>query len=314
MSVFTPPGAAISRIAGEIDSLFIFITLVGLFFFLITQGSLIWFALKYRRRKREEDRETPYITGNKLLEWVWIVVPTILVMVIFAYGFKVYRDIRTPPAGATEINVTASQWLFTFKYPDGRSAVNEVRVPVGRPVKFVMTSTDVIHSFYLPDFRIKQDILPGAYTFLWLQPEKTGNFDIFCAEYCGVGHSIMRAKLVVMGDPEYEAWSKGAVAAKPGTVPTVARGKKLVEDSGCLACHSLDGTAKVGPTLKGIYGRTIMLADGKKVNADDNYLRESLLKPNAKVVKGFQPVMPTFKQTLKEEDIAAIIAYLKTLK
>lgn len=314
MSLFTPSGAGASRVAGEIDSVFIFITLVGLFFFLLTQGFLIYYAIKYRRKKREEEEETPYITGNRVLEWVWIVIPTILVMVIFAYGYKVYRDIRISPPGAQEINVTAKQWFFEFKYPDGRSAINEVRVPMGKPVKFIMTSRDVIHSFYLPDFRIKQDVLPGAYTYLWLQPEKTGSFDIFCAEYCGVGHSVMRAKLVVMGQQEYDAWAGGAVAAAPGAVPTVARGKKLVEDSGCLACHSLDGTAKIGPTLKGIFGRTVELADGKKVNADDNYLRESLIEPNARLVKGFQAVMPTFKQTLKEEDIAAIIAYLKTVK
>ena len=198
----------VSRIAGQVDGVFLFITLMGLIFFIITQGFLIYFAVKYRRKKREEPAETPYITGNNWLEAICIVIPSLVVLVIFFYGYAVFRDIRTPPQDAVEIQVTARQWLYQFTYPDGRTAINEVRVPVGKPVKFLMKSVDVLHGFYLPDFRVKQDILPGSYTYLWVQPEKEGRFDIFCTQYCGTGHSTMRAVLIVMSPEDYEHWAK----------------------------------------------------------------------------------------------------------
>ncbi|HEX2769929.1 MAG TPA: cytochrome c oxidase subunit II, partial [Geobacteraceae bacterium] len=206
----------VGRLAEEVDGVFLFIFLVGLFFFIITQGALIYFAVRYRRRKGEEEAVTPYITGNRTLEIVWVVVPSLLLLAIFIYGYLVFRDIRTPPPGAAEINVTARQWLFVFKYPDGRQTVNEVRAPVGKPVRFLMTSTDVIHGFYLPEFRVKQDILPGRYTDLWVQPEKTGRFDIFCTQYCGTGHSTMRAVMIVMNPEDYEHWS--GAEEKPATL------------------------------------------------------------------------------------------------
>jgi cytochrome c oxidase subunit 2 len=302
----------VSRIAGEIDNVFIFILLIGLFFFLVTQGCLIYFALKYRRKRMDEVRETPYITGSHLLEAVWIVIPSICLLAIFLYGFAVFENIRTPPADAMEINVTARQWLYQFKYPDGRTEVNEVRVPVGKPVKFVMTSADVIHGFYLPAFRVKQDILPGSYTYLWVQPDKEGEYDIYCTQYCGTGHSTMRAEMVVMNGKDYQKWLAGAKTEK--AEPLWKKGEDVVEHSGCLSCHTTDGTAKVGPTFKGLYGRKVTLSDGSTVTADDNYIRESILDPNAKIVKGFPPIMPTFKGTIKDEDIAAVIAYMKTLK
>jgi cytochrome c oxidase subunit II len=302
----------VSRIAGQVDGVFLFITLMGLIFFIITQGFLIYFAVKYRRKKREEPAETPYITGNHWLEAVWIVIPSLVVLVIFFYGYSVYRDIRTPPPNAVEIQVTARQWLYQFTYPNGRTAINEVRVPVGKPVKFLMKSTDVLHGFYLPDFRVKQDILPGSYTYLWVQPEKEGRYDIYCTQYCGTGHSTMRAVLIVMNPEDYEHWAKAE--EKPKTLSLAKQGEELVEHSGCLGCHSLDGTAKVGPTLKGVFGRTVALSDGKSVVASEDYLRESILNPGAKIVKGFPPIMPTFQGVLKDDEVNAIIAYLKTVK
>jgi cytochrome c oxidase subunit 2 len=302
----------VSRIAGEIDNVFIFILLLGVFFFLVTQGSLIYFALKYRRKRTDAERETPYITGSHLLEAVWIVIPSICLLTIFLYGLVVFKNIRTPPGDAMEINVTARQWLYQFKYPDGRTEVNEVRVPVGKPVKFTMTSADVIHGFYLPAFRVKQDILPGSYTYLWVQPQKEGEYEIFCTQYCGTGHSTMRAELVVMNGKDYQKWLAGAKTEK--AEPLWKKGEEVVEHSGCLSCHTTDGTAKIGPTFKGLYGRKVTLSDGSTVTADDNYIRESILDPNAKIVKGFPPIMPTFKGTLKDEAIAAVIAYMKTLK
>ena len=311
MDIFFPH--RVGHLAEEVDSVFSFIFILGLFFFLLTQGALIWFAIRYRRKKQTDEAETPYITGNRLLETVWVVIPSLLLLAIFTYGYLVFRDIRTPPPGAAEINVTAKQWLYLFNYPDGRQAVNEVRVPLGKPVKFIMTSTDVIHGFYLPEFRLKQDILPGSYTYLWLQPEKTGRYDIYCTQYCGTGHSTMRAVLVVMEEHEYRAWLAGRV--EKGEAETLwQQGKALAEKSGCLACHSIDGTPKVGPTWKGLYGHSTELSDGTTVIADDNYIRESILDSNARIVKGFQPVMPSYKGILKDDDIAAIIAYIKTLK
>jgi cytochrome c oxidase subunit 2 len=302
----------VGHLAEEVDANFLFIFLVVLFFFVITQGALLWFAVRYRRRRGEKEPETPHITGNRLLETAWVVIPSLLILAIFIFGYRVFRDIRTPPPGAAEVNVTASQFLYTFTYPNGRTAINEVRVPVGAPVKFLMTSRDVIHGFYLPEFRVKQDILPGRYTDLWLEPDRPGRYDIFCTQYCGTGHSTMRAVMVVMEKEAYREWAAGKEEEEG--VPLAQRGKELVAKSGCTPCHSLDGTTKIGPTFKGLYGRTTLLTDGTSVVADENYLRESILEPNAKVVKGFKPIMPTFKGILKDDDIAAIIVYLKSLK
>jgi cytochrome c oxidase subunit 2 len=300
--------AAVSRVASEVDSLFLVIALVGLFFFLLTQGALILFAIRFRRRRQGE--ETPAITGNLLLETIWIVVPTLVVIAIFFYGFMVYRQIVTPPAESLEIQVTGRQWLYEFTYSTGRKEVNEVRIPVHRPVRFILTSADVIHGFYLPAFRIKQDMVPGRYTQLWLKAETTGTFDIYCSQYCGVGHSTMRATLKVLPADEYEKWlSSGSEAG----IPLVTRGKKLMESSGCLACHAVDATVKVGPGLRGVFGHRVPLTDGTTVLADETYIRTSILDPNRQVVKGFPPIMPTYRSILTDEDIAAIIAYLKSL-
>ncbi len=300
----------VSVTAGKVDAVFFFILGIALFFFLLTQGLLIAFAIRYRRRKGEEERETPSITGNRLLEFVWILVPTIVVMAIFAYGYVVFRDIRAERPGTAEIGVTARQFLYEFRYPDGRTAINEVRVPVGRPVRVVMTSADVIHGFYLPDFRVKQDVVPGQYTTLEIAPEKAGRYVIFCTQYCGTGHSTMQGALVVMPAAEYAAWA--AAVPGPSAKPVAERGEEIRERSGCLGCHALSGPVKVGPDLGGIFGRTVELEGGATVTADENYLRESIYDPGAKIVKGFPNVMPTFKATLSEDDVAAIIAYLKT--
>jgi len=303
----------VGRLAEEVDGVFLFIFLVGLFFFIITQGALIYFAIRYRRRKGEEEAATPYITGNRTLEIVWVVVPSLLLLAIFIYGYLVFRDIRTPPPGAAEINVTARQWLFVFKYPDGRQTVNEVRTPVGKPVRFLMTSADVIHGFYLPEFRVKQDILPGRYTDLWVQPVKTGRYDIYCTQYCGTGHSTMRAVMIVMNEQEYREWSAGK-EEKGENEPLWEKGKELAEKSGCMACHSADGSGKIGPTWKGLFGSTVTFTDGTSGRADEQYVRDYIFTPNVKIIKGYQPVMPSYKGMLKDDEITAVIVYIKTLK
>lgn len=304
---------AASRSAVRIDAVFLFITVVSLFFFFLVEGLLIYFAVKYRRKKGSGDAATSDVTSNVLLEALWILIPSLVVLAFFAYGYVVYRDVTTPAPGAGDIHVVARQFFYEFRYPDGRKEINELRVPAGKPVRLVMTSKDVIHGFFLPDFRIKQDIVPGRYTTLYLQPDREGTYDIFCTQYCGVGHSTMRAKLVVMPPGEYAKWA--AAGTGPGPVLSLAdRGKLLLEKSGCLGCHSTDGTAKIGPTFKGLYGSEVLLEGGGKAVADEEYIRESIFDPAAKIVKGYPDIMPTFKGALSGDDVPAIAAYIKTLK
>ncbi len=304
-------GEAASRTTGQVDALFLFIGGVSLFFFLLVEGLLIYFAIKYRKQKGAEGVETPDIRGNFLLETVWILIPSIVVASFFYYGYIVFRDIRTPSPGATDIHAVSRQWLFEFRYPDGRMSINELRVSAGSPVKLILSSDDVIHSFYIPAYRLKQDMVPGQYTTLYLHPDKAGTYDILCAEYCGVAHSTMRAELIVMEPGAYAAWRE--TQAAPAGRSLAEQGKALVEKSGCLGCHALEGKEKIGPNLGQGFGRKVLLADGTSVTTDEEYLRESIYDPKAKVVKGYPAVMPTFKGSLSPDDVGAIIAYLRSL-
>ncbi|HEX9667636.1 MAG TPA: cytochrome c oxidase subunit II [Thermodesulfobacteriota bacterium] len=304
-----------SDLATKVDGVLLFITVISVIFFLIVSILLIFFAVKYRRRR--EDEETPYITGNETLELIWTVIPSILLMVIFVYGFVVFRDMRNPPADATEINVTAKQWLWQFEYYNGKKTLNELYVQQNRPVKLVMRSEDVIHSFFVPDFRVKQDILGGRYTQLWFTPTKVGTFQLFCAEYCGTGHSKMLGKVVVLSPEAYDIWEKGAGVTEEigvASLPDAERGEQIYKQSGCNACHSLDGSTGVGPSWKSLVGHKVAMQNGEEITADENYIRESILEPQAKIVKGYQPVMPSFKGILSDADISALISYMKTLK
>lgn len=306
-------GEAASRSAVQIDAVFLFITVVSLFFFFLVEGLLIYFAIRYRRRKGSGDFATSEVKSNIVLEVVWVIIPSLVVIAFFIYGYLVYQDVTRPAPGSSDVYVTARQFMFEFRHSDGRSEVGELRVPKGLPVKLIMTSRDVIHGLFLPSFRLKQDILPGQYTYLYLQPDKEGTYDIFCTEYCGVGHSTMRGKLVVMPPAEYMKWAAAGTAAQ-AALPPSEKGKSLLEKFGCLGCHSTDGSAKVGPTLKGLYGSRVSLEDGRTAVADEGFLKESIVDPGAGIVKGFPNVMPTFKGQLSDDDISAIIAYIKTLK
>jgi cytochrome c oxidase subunit 2 len=309
-------GAASSQ-AGRVDALFVMIAVICGFFFFLTQGLLIYFAVKYRRRQPDRDNETPDITGNPLLEFLWILIPSIVVVVIFYYGWRVYTDQRIPVAGATEVHVNARQWLYEVKYPDGRTAINEIRVPAGKPVKFLLSASDVLHGFYLPDFRVKMDMIPGRVTTLWVQPDRPGSYQIFCTVYCGTGHSNMLARLIVMPQGEYAEWveqagREGGEGAEHE--PLAVRGERILAGAGCLNCHAVDGKEKIGPNLRGLYGSKVPLEGGTIVTGDEEYLRESIVDPGAKVVKGYPNVMPTFKASIPPEDVKAVVEYMKTLK
>ena len=305
-----------SNLASGVDNVLLFVTVISVFFFLLISAVLVIFAIKYRRRA--EDEETPYITGNELLEVIWTVIPSILLMVIFAWGYWEFREMRNPPKDALEVNVVAQQWLWQFDYYNGKKTINELYVQQNRPVKMVMRSEDVLHSFFVPDFRVKQDILPGYYTQLWFTPTKVGTFELFCAEYCGTSHSKMLAKVNVLSPEAFAIWEKG-IGIDEGTavasdLPPADRGAQLYSNRGCNACHSLDGAAGVGPTFKGLFGRDEKLQDGTTVVADENYLRESILNPSAQMVEGYQPVMPSFQGILSDQEVTDLIEYIKTLK
>lgn len=303
--------------ASRVDALFVMIAVIGGFFFFLTQGMLIYFAVKYRRRLPDRDNETPAITGNPLLEFLWILIPSIVVLVIFYYGWRVYTDQRIPAAGATEVYVNARQWMYEIKYPDGRTAINEIRVPADKPVKFILSASDVLHGFYLPDFRVKMDMIPGRVTTLRVQPDRPGSHQIFCTVYCGTGHSNMLARLIVMPPREYAEWVEhgGREGGEGGEhEPLAVRGERILKSAGCLNCHAVEGKEKIGPNFHGVYGSTVPLADGTSVKADEEYLRESIVDPGAKVVKGYPNVMPTYKTTLKPEEVEAVVEYMKTRK
>jgi len=306
-------GAASGQ-AGRVDALFVTIAVIGGFFFFLTQGMLIYFAVKYRRRRPDRDNDTSTIEGNPLLEFLWILIPSLVVVFIFYYGWRVYTDLRVPVAGATEVHVNARQWMYEIKYPDGRTAINEIRVPQGKPVKFILSATDVLHGFYLPDFRVKMDMIPGRITTLWLQPDRPGQYQIFCTVYCGTGHSNMLAQLIVMPPREYAEWVEHGGRDEAGEgdrEPLHKRGERVVKGAGCLNCHAVEGKEKIGPNFHGVYGSTVPLADGTSVKADEEYLRESIVDPGAKVVKGYPNVMPTYKATLKPEEVEAVVEFLK---
>lgn len=302
-----------STIAGEVDALFYFILIATAIVFAIVVSGLVLFSIRYRRRTA-----TAPLTSGKAhdtkLEIIWTVIPTILVIILFFWGFNVYLKMRVVPRNAMEIKVTGRQWFWVFDYPDGTKAMNELVVPAGKPVRLLLSSEDVIHSFYIPAFRIKMDALPNRYTETWFEATQTGTFDIFCAEYCGKGHSEMTGLVKVLTPEDYTAWRDSSLAAVPETTSPVDRGRQLFSQRACNTCHTIDGAPMVGPTFKNLYGHTVTLEGGSSVTADENYIRRSILEPKAEIVSGFQPVMPTYQGLLNDRDIDALVAYIKSLK
>ncbi len=302
-----PPRA--STYAGDVDALMNFINYLSIFFWVLITGAILYFTWKYSREKHKAP--APH---NTALEVTWTVIPTILVVAIFAWGFKSFMTLSRAPRDAMEIHVTGQKWSWAFEYPDyGIQTAQNLTVPVNRPVKLIMSSTDVIHSFWVPAFRNKMDVLPGRTTTLWFEATEPGDYRIYCTEYCGDSHWNMTGWVKVVSQEEFDAWVEENTK-EDTTTPLPELGEQLFTQRVCHTCHSTDGSDKIGPTLKGIFGHEVELADGRKVIVDEDYLRESILEPGAKVVKGFQPVMPSYKGQLKDRQVNALIEYIKTLK
>ena len=309
-SLYMPPAG--STVAGDVDALFYFILYTSIVLFVLVIAATAFFLYKYRRRG--ERTLTSGVDNNVKLELAWTIIPTILVIIVFIWGFKTYLRMHVPPRDSIEVKVTGQKWFWSFDYQDGGNSVNDLYVPEGKPVKLLLSSHDVIHSFFVPDFRIKMDVLPNRYTVAWFEALKAGEYNIFCTEYCGKGHSEMLGKVKVLAAKDYQAWKEKAAADLPEGVSLEEAGKELYRSKACVTCHSIDGTPGVAPSFLGAYGEKVKLSDGSEVVADENYLRESILSPQAKVVQGFQPVMPTFQGVLKDRQIDALIAYIKSLK
>jgi cytochrome c oxidase subunit 2 len=295
-----------STMAGSVDDLYLYLLLVSSFFTLLIFILVITFAVKYRRRP---GRLRATQTGSNVpLEIAWMAVPFGLCMVMFFWGAKLYFALYRPPSDALDVYVVAKQWMWKMQHAEGASEINELHVPVGRPVRLTMTSQDVIHSFYVPAFRVKQDVLPGRYTTLWFQATRAGEYHLFCAEYCGTKHSGMTGRVVVLDEHEYERWLAGGISQGG----LAAGGHRLFMSLGCAECHSGLSDAR-GPRLEGLFGTEVKLQDGSSVVADEAYIRESILDPRAKLVSGFQPLMPSFRGRLSEEDLVLLVAYVKSL-
>ncbi|MEO1022685.1 MAG: cytochrome c oxidase subunit II [Bacteroidota bacterium] len=297
--------------ADSTDGLFHFISEVSLIFLVGIVIAMLYFAFRYKR-KSESDK-TPYISHNNTLEITWSVIPLILVMIIFGWGYTGWLNLKTVPDDAYEIQISGFKWGWTVKYENGAQVLNELHVPKGRPVKLVMQSQDVLHSFFIPDYRVKQDVLPNRYSYLWFQAEEVGESQVFCTEYCGTSHSNMLAKVFVHEEEDFETFL--ATAPKPGQGGTpVERGEGLVTIQGCATCHSVDGSKLIGPSFAGLWEREEEMEDGTKITVDENYLRESILNPGAKIVKGYQNQMVSYEGRLTDDEISDIIEYIKTLK
>lgn len=300
-----------STVAENIDSLFYFIYYLCLIFFIGIIGAMVYFVFKYR--KVSESQTTIDIKGSHTLEVMWSLIPGLLLLVMFAWGFRDWLNMSIPPSNTMDIRVTGQKWNWSYQYVREGLQTSELVVPAGRPVKLIMSSKDVLHSFYIPAFRIKRDVLPNRYTVAWFQSNQPGEHYVTCTEYCGTAHSTMASKVRVVSDEEYKAWVDSGGGAGGEGLSSVDFGKQLFEQKGCNACHSIDGSMKVGPSFKGLAGKSEALADGSSVQVDDNYLRDSMNEPNKHVVKGFPPVMPSFKGQLNDKQIDALIDYIKSL-
>lgn len=294
-----------STVAGQVDALYYFLVLVSLFFSLLIVIGLVYSAIRYRKGSKASRAGAQ--NDNLKLELAWSIIPLCISIGIFVWAARVFFDMHVAPPGAMEIYVVGKQWMWKVQHPEGNREINELHVPVGKPVKLIMTSQDVIHSFYIPAFRIKQDVLPGRYSTQWFEATKPGEYHLFCAEYCGTSHSGMIGKVVVMEQADYERWLSGA-----GGITMAVTGEQLFQQFGCQTCHK-SGPTQRGPALVGLFGTQVNLASGETVTANEEYIRESILSPNKKITQGYQPMMPTYKDQVNQEQLNNIVEYVKSL-
>jgi cytochrome c oxidase subunit II len=294
-----------STLAPQVDNLYFFLVAVTAFFALLVVILVAYFAVKYRDDTGQ--RVGAPITGSVPLEIGWSLIPFIVSMAIFVYATVVYFNIVRPPAETLEVYSTGKRWMWRFQHIDGQSEINDLHVPRGRPVRVTFTSEDVLHSLFIPAFRVKADAIPGRYSSIWFTPTQTGEFHLFCAEYCGTKHSGMIGRVIVMEPNEYQAW-----LTTGGGLPMVARGEQLFQQLACGSCHLADGTGR-GPSLVGVFGGQVQLANGTSAVADDAYIRESILTPHARLTAGYQAIMPTYQGQVNEEGVMSLIEYIKSL-
>ena len=303
---FVPESA--STVSGKVDALYFYLSGVTAFFTLLISGVLIFFVVKYRRRSLYEIPRP--ISGSHKLETLWSVIPFIIAMSMFAWGAQVYFQMYRPPKNADEIYVVAKQWMWKIQHSTGQREINELHVPVGRKIKLIMTSEDTIHDFFVPAFRIKADVLPGRYTTQWFEATKPGTYHLFCAEYCGMNHSGMIGSVIVMQPTDFDNWLSGNSGQQS---PAVA-GQQLYQSLGCVSCHGTNGEGGRGPALAGLFGREVFLANGQTIKVDESYIRESIENPQAKLVAGFGPIMPTFQGQVTPEQLIQLMAFIKSLR
>src|SRR5438876_2929023 len=302
---FIPESA--STLSDDVDAVYFYISGVTVFFTLLISLVIIFFVIKYRRRNPFEIPRP--IEGSTKLETLWSVIPLLIAITFFGWGAKVYFAQYRPPKNAMEVYVVGKQWMWKFQHTTGQREINELHVPVGRKIKLIMATEDVIHDVFVPAFRIKADVVPGKYTTEWFEATKPGTYNFFCAEYCGMNHSGMRGYVVVMEPTEYENWLSG----NAGQTSPAAAGRNLYESLGCVSCHGANAEGGRGPALLGVFGSKVVLNNNSSVVADEGYLRESVLNPQAKIVTGFGPIMPSFQGQISEEQLMQLAAYIKSL-
>jgi len=303
---FIPESA--STVSGKVDALYFYLSGVTAFFTLLISAVLTVFVIKYRRRTPNEIPRP--IGGSHKLETIWSVIPFVIAMSMFVWGAQIYFENSRPPKNANEIYVVGKQWMWKIQHSTGQREINELHVPVGRKIKLIMTSEDTIHDFFIPAFRIKADVLPGKYTMQWFEANKPGTYHLFCAEYCGMNHSGMIGSVIVMQPSDFDNWLSGNASQQS---PAVA-GQQLFQSLGCVSCHGANGEGGRGPALAGLFGSKVFLSNGQTLIADEAYIRESIENPQAKIVNGFGPIMPTFQGQVTPEQLIQIISFIKSLQ
>ncbi len=295
-----------STIASGVDGVYFLLVGLSLFFAVVVLFFILFFAIKYRRDSRAE--RSGLVFESRTLEFIWLFVPLVLGLGVFVIQAKAYFDLYRPPINALEIYIVGRQWMWKAQHPEGQDEINKLHVPVNRPVRLIMTSQDVIHSFYIPAFRVKQDVLPDHYTSIWFEATQPGTYHLFCAEYCGTDHAEMGGSVIVMPEAEYQQW----LTDDSGNVPLAEAGEAQFQQLGCATCHRTDNQGR-GPSLVGLFGQEVELEGRQTVTADEEYLRESIVNPQVRIVAGYPSIMPTYQGKISDERLQQIVAYLKSL-